>query len=112
MTFGSNDFIENSSGWNLFDRKLLALTDNLTDYKPISYIIHDGQNDFRFLNFFETMISHVTKTADGNRPFSRTVHFPGPSIFSNGKNKPIPKPSKVSTISINVKILNILHFLE
>ena len=49
MTFGSNDFIENSSGWNLFDRKLLALTDNLTDYKPISYIIHDGQNAFRFL---------------------------------------------------------------
>ena len=52
MTFGSNDFIENSSGWNLFDRKLLALTDNLTDYKPILFIIHDGQNDFRFLKFF------------------------------------------------------------
>ena len=49
MTFGSNDFIENSSGWNLFDRKLLALTDNLSDYKPISFIIHDGQNAFRFL---------------------------------------------------------------
>ena len=53
MTFGSNDFIENSSGWNLFDRKLLALTDTLTDYKPISYIIHDGQNDFRFQNFLK-----------------------------------------------------------
>ena len=74
MTFGSNDFIENSSGWNLFDRKLLALTDNLTDYKPISYIIHDGQNDFRFLNFFfETMICHVTKPAGRIRPFSSAI---------------------------------------
>ena len=79
MTFGSNDFIENSSGWNLFDRKLLALTDNLTDYKPISYIIHDGQNDFRFLQIFRT----YDFPRDKIRQLSRTIPFHEPSNFTD-----------------------------
>ena len=81
MTFGSNDFIENSSGWNLFDRKLLALTDNLTDYKPISSILSmTVKMLLDFWKFCETMISHMTKCVN---ELYRTIPFHEPFIFTD-----------------------------
>ena len=64
------------------------MTDNLTDLRNRYYIIHDGQNDFRFLNFINHMIFLLAHrqgclwTVRGHRGLKRN------SGRSECKNKP------------------------